>query len=381
MAKVREVAHRARQLPGRNPEREAGPPPLRAADAGVAARDVRADHEAAVVADHVQHAVGGVAEVVGRGRQLEVDVLGDLALRHAASSAPTAARALSAPGRCCREAAPLSRSRGPWGSPDPRLVPGWTATGRPCPASPLGQWSAGPSRRLRTPLCETPIAIATTNTLAAPSAGSRRRAPLLARRPGGARDPSAQAPEAIRRARREPGRGQHVEPGVGLGVRLGTLGAQLDSEPSEVLEVGVDRLARRARGRSPRARARPRDPAASRAQRSLIAGPPQLLDHSVQPGAGVRLRDPDHRGDLGVGEPGEELERHQLALPRRQLGDRGAERRSAERHLGALLGADRRLVDGLGGQRGLAPRAVAARRAPRCGRSRTARRAAFPASG
>src|SRR3954451_11815353 len=47
---------------------------------------------------------------------------------------------------------------------------------------------------------------------------------------------------------------------------------------------------------------------------SLIDGPPQLFDHPVQPGAGVRLAGAGHRGDLGVGQAGEEFESDQLAL-------------------------------------------------------------------
>ena len=47
---------------------------------------------------------------------------------------------------------------------------------------------------------------------------------------------------------------------------------------------------------------------------SVIEGPPQLLHHAVEPGAGVALARADHGCDLGVREPGEVLERDQLAL-------------------------------------------------------------------
>ena len=60
----------------------------------------------------------------------------------------------------------------------------------------------------------------------------------------------------------------------------------------------------------------------------------------------------------GFGEPGEELERHQLALAWRQRGERRPQRRAADRHLGALVGRDRGLVDGLGDQRRLAAAAA-----------------------
>ena len=78
-----------------------------------------------------------------------------------------------------------------------------------------------------------------------------------------------------------------------------------------------------------RARRRTRARGAGRSSRSaaassvsslkgFIACLPQLAHRSVQPGAGVRLGDPEHDRDLGVGEAGEELERDQLALaPRR----------------------------------------------------------------
>src|SRR3954452_18448919 len=47
---------------------------------------------------------------------------------------------------------------------------------------------------------------------------------------------------------------------------------------------------------------------------SLIDGPPQLFDHPVQPGAGIRLARVGYRGDLRVGEAGEELQDDELPL-------------------------------------------------------------------
>ena len=244
------------------------------------------------------------------------------------------------------------------GLPAGRAAGGWVAPRRRCRLGPAAGWwrryrlAATEDPALRDPDRDRDHEHGSPRPAQEPGAArpcsraGRRRRP----RPGGAARP--RRPTC---AEGSPLGGQLVELGVGLG------GPARDARSAARQRArrgprGRGRPARpRGRGRSPRARARPRDPAASRAQRSLIAGPPQLLDHSVQPGAGVRLRDPDHRGDLGVGEPGEELERHQLALAGRQLGDRGAERRSADRHLGALLGADRRLVDGLGDQRRLAP--------------------------
>src|SRR4051794_5060930 len=70
---------------------------------------------------------------------------------------------------------------------------------------------------------------------------------------------------------------------------------------------------------------------------SLIARPPQLLDHAVKPRAGVRLARADDARDLAVGQARKELERNELALARRQLRHRAAKRRTAQRHIGRLV--------------------------------------------
>ncbi len=56
------------------------------------------------------------------------------------------------------------------------------------------------------------------------------------------------------------------------------------------------------------------------ASRSLMAGLPQLRKGPMQLGASVGLRGAEHTGDLGVGEPAHELERHQVALARIEAG-------------------------------------------------------------
>jgi hypothetical protein len=75
----------------------------------------------------------------------------------------------------------------------------------------------------------------------------------------------------------------------------------------------------------------------------------------VKAGAGVRLADREDRGDLGVAEAGEELERDQLAFARFELGEGGTQGEPLLGALGARL--DRRAVEvgGLGGQLRLAP--------------------------
>jgi len=75
----------------------------------------------------------------------------------------------------------------------------------------------------------------------------------------------------------------------------------------------------------------------------------------VQPGAGVRLGDADHGGDLGVGEAGEELEGDQLALASLEQGEGGGQRQPPLACLGALVRGGGREVGRLGRQLGLAP--------------------------
>src|SRR5688572_25878950 len=73
----------------------------------------------------------------------------------------------------------------------------------------------------------------------------------------------------------------------------------------------------------------------------------------MKAGAGVRGAHAEHGGQLAVVEAGVELERDQLVVARRQLGERGADGGAAERLLELLL---RRLADGrrIGDQRGTA---------------------------
>src|SRR5215211_5763145 len=83
----------------------------------------------------------------------------------------------------------------------------------------------------------------------------------------------------------------------------------------------------------------------------LIDGLSQLLDGAVQEGAGVRDGDAEDGGELGVVEPGVELEADQLALARRQPGERGPQRRAAQRRVGGVLRGNRIDVGGVGRQR------------------------------
>ena len=145
----------------------------------------------------------------------------------------------------------------------------------------------------------------------------------------------------------------------------------------------------RRRARRARRRTRAAAPAAGRAASAAswsslgvsIAGLPQLGHGAVQLGAGVRLADAEHRGDLGVGEAGEELERDQLALARLEALQRGGDGQAPLAVLGALVGSE--ASRGRPARRSAPPggRGGAARRGRRCGRSRTARPAARPRSG
>src|SRR6516165_4533998 len=89
---------------------------------------------------------------------------------------------------------------------------------------------------------------------------------------------------------------------------------------------------------------------------SRIAGLPELLHRAVQQRAGVRFADPEHPGQLGIGQAGVELQRDDLALPRRQLGQRRLERGAAQGNLDPILVVRRnRLLSRLGHQRGDPP--------------------------
>ena len=116
------------------------------------------------------------------------------------------------------------------------------------------------------------------------------------------------------------------------------------------------------------------------AVRLIMAGLSQLGDGSVQAGAGTFGSDsPSTRGDLGVGEPAGELESDQVALAavERRSAARTASRRSGE--LGVVVEPGRLVRPRDRPPAGHGACAGAARRARRCGRSRTARPPRCPA--
>lgn len=71
------------------------------------------------------------------------------------------------------------------------------------------------------------------------------------------------------------------------------------------------------------------------------------------PAFGIRLADRENRGDLGVAESGEELERDQLALAGLEAGEGGAQGEPPLGALGARLDRGAVEVGGLGDQLGL----------------------------
>ena len=85
MAEVGQGPERRLELARRDPEVEARLAALRlraepGSGAPTALGDARVEDEAVVLLDRVEDTVGGVAETVGRGREREIDVAGDLAL-------------------------------------------------------------------------------------------------------------------------------------------------------------------------------------------------------------------------------------------------------------------------------------------------------------
>ncbi len=94
--------------------------------------------------------------------------------------------------------------------------------------------------------------------------------------------------------------------------------------------------------------------AGSRGSRRRMAGLPEALDGAVHAGPGVRRRDPEHPGDLGVVEPGEELERDELAVARLEACEGGAYGRPADGVAAGVVG-HRLGRPGLGGERRDAP--------------------------
>src|SRR4051794_8488347 len=196
-----------------------------------------------------------------------------------------------------------------------------------------------------------------TSTVAAAPAGSRRR------RGGGVLNRSRRPPSA---GLRSPSPPSLIRPSRGKppAAHSSSFAAKSDSGAGASARMFPARSARSSRSG---ATSRPTSPASTAASsRStsgssgmswsrLIAGPPQLLDDAVQPRARVGLRDADDTGDLGVGEPGKELERDQLPLARCELGDGGAQRRAPDCHFGAVVGGDEALVLRLGDERSAPP--------------------------
>ena len=80
MAEVGEVAQRGGQLRGGNPKLKLAWPSCDRGASGSPPETLERQDVAAVVADHVEDAVGRGPEALRRGRQRQVDAAGDLAL-------------------------------------------------------------------------------------------------------------------------------------------------------------------------------------------------------------------------------------------------------------------------------------------------------------
>ena len=212
--------------------------------------------------------------------------------------------------------------------------------------------------------------------VAAPSPARRRSRRRAARRRRAERGSGDARPRAPRRARGAAARGK---PAPTRGVELAGEGGPGARRSSRSATASSPSSARSGSTRRPASAAS--SAASSRTTqgsvRRVIDGLPELGHGAVQQGAGVGDADAEHGGDLGVVEPGVELERDQLALARRPARRaRRARRRARSGALGGVLGRRRA---GVGRARPRARRcacAGAARRARRCGRCRTATRAA-----
>src|ERR1700744_4782860 len=78
---------------------------------------------------------------------------------------------------------------------------------------------------------------------------------------------------------------------------------------------------------------------------------PPALHGSIQQGSRGGFADPQDLGQLRVAQPGVELERDDLAVARRELGERGANRGPAQRHLGLVVVLGLGHVLGIDGER------------------------------
>ena len=138
------------------------------------------------------------------------------------------------------------------------------------------------------------------------------------------------------------------------------------------------RRARRARAPRSGPRARRRRPRARGSQDCSSRISRSLVSARCRRGPGVRDAHAEHVGDLRVVEAGVELERDQLAIAGGQGSQRGADGGAAKRALEPPRQGRARRLPARVTSGGAALARAAARRAPRCGRCRTATRARLP---
>src|SRR5262249_33726823 len=116
----------------------------------------------------------------------------------------------------------------------------------------------------------------------------------------------------------------------------------LSSSAVENCGVICGACARTSATRASRSRSAAGCPSSARSRSSrrvsgVIAGLPELGDGTMEACAGVGFGCPDDLGDLGVGEPGVELQGDELALGGIERGERGAHRLAARRGLNVVL--------------------------------------------
>ena len=252
--------------------------------------------------------------------------------------------------------------RSGWPGAKPRPPPARPGRAPAAPASPPRCWSG--CRALLAPL-----------VTRHGDADQRRRPPRPRPRPASrrrrdrGRRRTARPPHGVRLAREAPlARGRPAAP-ANAGSGSGAVGAQRQRQLLQLAGAAGRRASppRSSSAASTAARSRSsRWRQSSQAFRSLVSVRWRRVEAAVSDSL-------EHARDLRVREPARELERDQVALVAVERAQRGAHGLAPQRQLGVVVGTGRLGVRAARPPCGRGACAGAARRALRCGRSRTAR--------